>query len=208
MSLRFDSLVGPEITGALDAVARLRIEVFREWPYLYDGDPAYEASYLSAFAASPQAIVVAASDGGEIVGASTGAPLSDHAEDFAEAFRGSGIALEEVFYCAESVLRAPYRGQGAGHVFFDRREDHARRLGFRFAAFCAVVRPDDHPARPAEYRPLDDFWRHRGYERAQGVMAQFSWKDIGKMQPDAKPLQFWIRDLSWGTAPGTVRGTG
>lgn len=189
------ALIGADLGPALADVARLRIDVFRDWPYLYDGDLAYEESYLQAYRKSGRAIVVGAYDGADLVGASTGTPLADHADDFAAAFDGTGIALDDVFYCAESVLLPEYRGLGIGHRFFDIREAHARRLGFPKCCFCGVVRPADHPQRPACYRPLDDFWRGRGYAPLQGVVAQFKWKDIGQADETAKPLQFWIKDL-------------
>jgi GNAT superfamily N-acetyltransferase len=195
MALSFAALTGPDLTARLDDVARLRIEVFRDWPYLYDGDIAYERDYLQSYRDSADAIVVGAFDGDTLVGAATGSPLADHAEEFGDAFDGTGIAIDDVFYCAESVLRPPYRGQGTGHAFFDLREAHARRLGARYAAFCAVVRPEDHPDRPADYQPLDPFWRKRGYEKIPGAVAHFTWKDVGKGEEDAKALQVWLREL-------------
>ncbi len=189
------ALTGAALEAALDDVARLRIEVFRAWPYLYDGDLEYERTYLQSYRDSDKAIVVGAFDGNRLVGASTGAPLMDHADDFAAAFDGTGLDLSQIFYCAESVLLPDYRGQGVGHKFFDLREAHARALGFTKCAFCGVQRPSDHPLRPENYRPLDVFWRARGYEPLQGVIAQFSWKDIGEGGETLKPLQFWIRNL-------------
>ncbi|MBM1816179.1 GNAT family N-acetyltransferase [Pseudosulfitobacter pseudonitzschiae] len=188
-------LTGAALDAALGDVARLRIAVFRDWPYLYDGDLDYERRYLAAFRASPQAVVVGAYDGNTLVGAATAAPLSDHADDFAQAFDGTGVAIDDVFYCAESVLLAGYRGQGIGHRFFDAREDAARAFGYTKSAFCAVQRPDDHPLRPAGYRPLDTFWRKRGYAPLDGAIAQFTWKDVDADAPTAKPLQVWIKDL-------------
>ena len=195
MSLDVRPLTGTALTEALPQVARLRIAVFRDWPYLYDGDEAYERRYLQAYADSADAILVGAYDGDRLVGAATGTPLEDHAEDFAAAFAGTGYALDEVFYCAESVLLPAYRGQGAGHRFFEAREAHARRLGRRHAAFCAVVRPAKHPARPEGYAPLDPFWRKRGYRPLDGVTASYQWKDLGDEAETAKPMQFWIKDL-------------
>ena len=188
-------LTGAALEAALDDVARLRIEVFRAWPYLYDGDLEYERKYLQSYRDSDKAIVVGAFDGDRLIGASTGAPLTEHADDFAAAFEGSGLDLSEIFYCAESVLLPDYRGQGVGHKFFDLREAHACALGFKKCAFCSVQRPADHPMRPESYRPLDAFWRARGYEPLPGAVAQFSWKDIGEEGETLKPLQFWIRDL-------------
>ena len=187
-------LTGEAVAGALDDLARLRIAVFRDWPYLYDGDGAYEREYLKAYTA-PGAVVVAAMDGDRMVGAATGAPMEDHAEDFAAAFADRPERLEEIFYCAESVLLPEYRGHGLGHAFFDGREEQARSLGKRYSAFCSVIRPADHPARPADYRPLDGFWRKRGYEPLPGVIANFHWRDLGNAGETTKQLQFWMKPL-------------
>lgn len=189
------SLTGAALDAALDDVARLRIAVFRDWPYLYDGSLDYERRYLESYRASDTAVVVGAFDGARLVGAATGTPLEDHAEDFAAPFAGTGLPLETVFYCAESVLLPEYRGHGLGHAFFDAREAHARALGRSFSAFCSVMRPADHPMRPAGYRPLDGFWRKRGYEPMRGVVAHFRWTDLGDSEQTEKPLQFWGRAL-------------
>ncbi|MEL0438272.1 GNAT family N-acetyltransferase [Phycobacter sp. K97] len=195
MALRIEPLTGAALEAALDDVAALRIEVFRAWPYLYDGDLAYERSYMQSYRGSTRAVVVGAFDGSRLVGAATGTPLADHADDFAAAFAGTDIDLATVFYCAESVLLPEYRGQGAGHGFFDAREAHAHAHGFSKSAFCSVQRPEDHPLRPDDYAPLDPFWRKRGYAPLPGVVAEFSWKDVDQQAETRKPLQFWIRDL-------------
>ena len=188
-------LTGAALDAALDDVARLRIAVFRDWPYLYDGSVAYERDYLQTYRDSPGAILVGAFDGTRLVGAATGTPMEDHAEDFATAFAATGVPLDQVFYCAESVLLPEYRGRGIGHRFFDLREAHARALGRSHSAFCSVMRPEDHPARPANYRSNDVFWRKRGYEPLPGVIAEFSWRDLGDSRESRKPLQFWMRAL-------------
>ena len=93
--------------------------VFREYPYLYDGDLAYERRYLQSYRDNPSAIVVGAFDDGRLVGASTGTALKGHDPAFVGPVAGAGLDISRVFYCAESVLLAEYRGRGAGHAFFD-----------------------------------------------------------------------------------------
>lgn len=193
--MRVEVLTGAALEAALDDVARLRITVFRAFPYLYDGDFAYEQRYLQSYRDSRDAVLVGAFDGETLVGAATGTPMEDHASDFAAAFDGTGFDLGEIFYCAESVLLPEYRGRGIGHRFFDLREAHARSLGRRYVAFCGVLRPDDHPARPKGYKPLDPFWMKRGYAPVKGAVAHFRWKDIGRPSETEKPLQFWMRSL-------------
>lgn len=195
MSLALRRLAGPDLLEALDVIAALRIAVFRDWPYLYDGDLDYERAYLAVYADKPDAIILGAFDGPTLVGAATGTPLEDHADSFAAAFKDSGLALDAVFYCAESVLLPAYRGQGMGHAFFDAREAQARALGRSFVAFCAVDRPADHPLRPENARSLAPFWQGRGYAPLPGVVAQFGWKDIDQPAQTDKALQFWIKRL-------------
>lgn len=200
MELVVESLKGEALKRALPALARLRIIVFREWPYLYDGSMEYEQQYLADFAAGEGSLIVAARDGAEIVGAATAAPLRAHSENFVPLFERHGFDPDRIFYFGESVLLPQYRGRGVGHAFFDKREEHARAAvgpkgPYTHTAFCAVVRPDDHPLKPADYRPLDAFWERRGYRKQPGMIGSYSWKDIDQPEETAKPMQFWIKPL-------------
>lgn len=198
MSVRLEVLPrGPALDRLLDPLADLRIEVFRDWPYLYDGSRDYEAWYLARFAAAEGAILVAAFDGDELVGASTGLPLAGEHADFTAPFTARGFELDRLYYGAETVLRRRYRGQGLYRRFFERREAHARSLGsFEHLVFCGVVRPADHPLKPAGAVPLDPVWRRFGYAPMEGVTARFPWKDVDQDGETEKTMQFWIKPLA------------
>ena len=62
-------------------------------------------------------------------------------------------------------------------------------------AFAQVVRPDSHPARPADARTNDAFWRGRLYQPMAGVVVSFAWKDVGDSVETDKRLQVWWRAL-------------
>ena len=195
MSVEVHVMTREGFAAALDDVAQLRITVFRDWPYLYDGDLEYERKYLAAYLESPDSLVVGACDGTRLVGVSTAAPLEDHAEELGAPLQAIGYALTDVYYCAESVLLPEYRGRGIGHAFFDAREAKARQLGRRYMAFCSVMRPEDHPLRPQTFRTNDAFWRGRGYAPLPGVHAEYAWRDIGAAEETKKKLQVWFRAL-------------
>lgn len=188
-------LARAEVAARLDDLAALRIAVFRDWPYLYDGDPDYERAYLRPYVDSPGAVVAAAFDGDRLVGAATGTPMADHADGFAQALTLARLDPAQTFYCAESVLLPDFRGQGIGHRFFDIREGAAGEMGCGHIVFCSVVRPDDHPMKPPSYRPLDPFWRARGYAPVPGALARFAWRDLGQTAETEKPLQLWHKAL-------------
>jgi hypothetical protein len=63
MALDVKCLVGEEMKAVLPDLARLRIIVFRDWPYLYDGTLEYEQEYLAKLAAATGAVCVIARDG-------------------------------------------------------------------------------------------------------------------------------------------------
>lgn len=196
MTVRIEPLTGADRAAALPALAELRVKVFHAWPYLYEGTLEYEQKYLRNFAAAEGAILVAARDGDTIVGVATASPITGHMAEFAAPFERLGYDLGTLFYFGESVLLPEYRGHGIGHSFFDAREAHARSSGrFTHATFCGVVRPDTHPLRDLNYRPLDEFWQKRGYRKLEGVITEFAWKDVGCGEPTRKPMQYWIKEL-------------
>lgn len=196
MGLQILHVSGAAIVPYVADLARLRITVFREFPYLYDGTEEYEARYLQTYVNSPGSIAVLALDGERVVGASTGLPMMDEEAEFQQPFLQHGYDPHALFYCAESVLLPEYRGQGIYKAFFLGRENHARQLGgFAHATFCGVQRPADHPFRPEGYVPLDAIWQHFGYEPHPELLTTYTWKDIGEAEASPKPMQFWMKTL-------------
>lgn len=195
MTIRIAPLSGAALGAAMSDLASLRIAVFAAFPYLYDGDPAYEADYLREFTAAPNAVLVAAFDGSRIVGAATASPMPAQKAEFRAPFEARGIDPARLFYFGESVLLPDYRGRGIGHAFFDHREVQARQCGATATTFAAVIRPENHPARPAGYTPLDAFWTKRGYAPVPGFVTELAWKDHGEAHESPKPMQYWMRSL-------------
>lgn len=196
MTLTIQSFSGSDATPYFDDLARLRIAVFRDFPYLYHGDSDYERQYMETYGRSEGSLFVLAIDDGKVVGASTGTPMISETDEVQEPFIAGGRDPADYFYFGESVLLPEYRGQGIGVKFFEGREAQAKRLGLRYATFCAVERPLDHPRRPADYQPLDAFWAKRGYAHHPELRTAFTWRDLDETVESPKPLSFWIRDLT------------
>lgn len=196
MNLSFKCFKGTEIETVFEALANLRITVFRDYPYLYEGTVAYENEYLKIYSKSARSLLFAVYDGEKMVGATTCIPLSDESEEVKKPFREAGLNIETIFYFGESILLQPYRGLGIGNRFFDEREKHAHSFGnFKMTCFCSVVRPDNHPLRPQEYQPHDKFWTKRGYQKNASLQSQFEWLDIKESVSTSKPMIYWIKEI-------------
>ena len=192
----FKRVTGADIAPYVPDLARLRIEVFREFPYLYDGDEDYERKYLQTYVKSPRSLAVLVYDGTELIGASTGLPMADETPEFQRAFVEKGYDIRKIFYCGESVLKKAYRGRGIYKHLFEAREHHAASLGgMELCTFCGVRRPPDHPLRPADYLPLNAIWQRFGYTERPELETQYVWKDIDAAEPSAKTMRFWTKSL-------------
>lgn len=193
--IRIERWSGPALEQFIPELARLRIEVFCDFPYLYDGDIDYEKKYLQTYINCPESVIVIAFDGAKVVGASTAMPMKYETDELKKPFHEHGYNLDEVFYCSESVLDKNYRGLGIGVRFFEQREAHAEDLGgFKTICFCCVERPADHPRRPADYVPLDQFWNKRGYVKHPELHTTYIWKDLDDVNETPKPMIFWLKD--------------
>lgn len=197
--LRVVTCTGRDLQAHLADIARLRIDVFRDWPYLYAGDSAYEQRYLQTYVDTPDAMVAICFDGERVVGASTALPLAAETEEITRPFRAGAqagtVPLHLTLYLGESVLDARYRGRGIGLEFFAQREAHAIRLGLSHCVFCAVQREPDDARRPPGYVPLDAFWRKRGFAPLASCTTTLRWQEIGEAGETPKPMQFWHKQV-------------
>ncbi len=195
-TLSFIQKKGAEITTVFEDLANLRITVFRDFPYLYEGSVDYEMEYLKIYSQTEKALLFAVYDGSKMVGATTCIPLADEAPEVRLPFEKAGLTIDSIFYFGESILLKEYRGLGLGHRFFDEREAHARSFGnFKTTCFCAVDRGENHPLQPENYRPNDAFWLKRGYQKELSLQSTFEWPDINESVSTPKTMIYWKRAL-------------
>lgn len=188
-------LTGTAIADALDDLATLRLDIFPEYPYLYQGSREDELAYLVTYAEAPDACVILTYEGLTVIGAATGMPLIHEDAEMLDAFAGTTFPLNEVYYVGELLFRPAYRNCGLGQKLLDRLESHIRLLGRYRRLTCATVeRPEDHPLRPSDYIPITRFLARTGFVRLPGVTTHFIWRETDGVKRD-HPMQFWSKEL-------------
>jgi GNAT superfamily N-acetyltransferase len=194
-SLTYITRKGGEIESVFDDLGWLRIAVFRDYPYLYEGSLEHEKEYLQTYSHSERSFLFAVYDEQRMVGATTCIPLSDETADVREPFEKAGMNINSIFYFGESILLPAYRGTGLGHRFFDEREKHAMSFpDYDITCFCSVERGDNHPAKPENYRSNDEFWTKRGYHKEPSLQSTFQWPDLGETTLSEKPMVYWLKN--------------
>lgn len=194
MSIRCHLFTGNQATTFISNVAELRINIFREYPYLYDGSPAYEESYLHKFMATPDSTIAIIFDGESVVGALTGLPLKYEEESVIAPWKSRKESIEEIYYFSEALLYPTYRGRGLGKRLFETSEAYVESLNtYKIFSLATVIRESDHPLKPQDYASLDGFWKSRGYSIVEGVICTISWKEVHEDIESDKPLQFWSK---------------
>lgn len=194
--LNYHRLSGEEARTFVNQLAELRLKVFWDFPYLYEGSLDYEKKYLETYFKAKHSLIFLVQDGDKIVGATTGIWAQEEEESFRKPFTDAGFDPAEVFYFGESILLPEYRGKGIGKKFFQEREAFARSLPFiKILSFCAVERSLSHPLRPDDYEPLDTFWQMQGFQKVSDMKTTYEWPDRNELSSTTKTMQFWMKRL-------------
>jgi GNAT superfamily N-acetyltransferase len=196
MVITKELVTGAAISGALNSLATLRLEIFREYPYLYDGRLEDELEYLKSYAEAPDACVILAHDEGTVAGAATGMPFIHEGAQMLDAIAGSQYSVENLYYVGELLFYPAYRNKGLGLQLLGHMEQHIRSLGRYRQLVCATVdRTEAHPLKPDGYLPIKRFLARTGFDLMPGVTTSFSWIETDGVRRD-HPMQFWVKELN------------
>lgn len=195
MAITEQILTGSAVEDCLNDIASLRIEIFREFPYLYDGRREDELHYLKLYSATHESFVIIVNDGEKVAGAATGMPLRHEATELVEPFNGTSYPVDEVYYVGELLFYPAYRNRGLGLRLVAQIVQQISFLGtYRYLTCATVVRPDDHPLRPADYIPIDRFLAHTGFNPLPEITTSFTWLETDGVRR-SHPMNFWIKEL-------------
>ncbi len=75
--MTYKTFKSEEIKTIFEDLANLRITVFRDYPYLYEGTLEYEKEYLQTYVRSEKSFLFTVFAGDKMVGATTCIPLAD-----------------------------------------------------------------------------------------------------------------------------------
>lgn len=193
MSVVIKSFSGEDIRPYLLDLARLRLHIFREYPYLYEGTLDCEKKYLAHYVECPESIVLLAFDQQRVIGAATALPMKDESEEVKAPFIQSHFNLNHIMYFGELILLPEYRSKKIGYQLFTQLENITHQSGYKMAAFCTVEPLLDHPKKPTHWQSLDNFWQQLGYQKHPELTVTFHWKEVDESDTSPKTMTFWLK---------------
>jgi GNAT superfamily N-acetyltransferase len=190
------ALTGENLREWIHEIARLRITVFREYPYRYDGDEAYEREYLAGLTLDQNDMVIVAEEDERVVAAATSLPLlgpadiTDHADRL---FRAEGLDPSAFYYFSEILVLPEYRGRGLAQAFYQQREIFAAERGYTRLCFAVII-TEGYP--PDDYFDPSPFWRKMGFAPNPRLVFPYAWPTIqedGTTKEQSHRMMFWIK---------------
>lgn len=189
------TLSGSQTKPYYKSIANMRINMFREFPYLYEGSYEYEEDYLNTYFNSSHSAFMLVLDSGKVVGFSTSIPLAEELEEIQAPFKAHHLPVKDYLYVGEVMLEEPYRGQGILRKFLEYHEERAKILNIPHVTLMSVIRPEDHPMQTEKYRKLDPIWQHFGYKRLENMDVKIKWKQVDTHKDEENILALWVKEI-------------
>ncbi len=189
-------LKGSEILPYIHQVAQLRITIFREFPYLYEGTVSSEEKYLKMYSRTKNSTFIIALDHEKVIGVVTGVPVAESMDEIKALFHEKKIPTDGVYYLGDIVLLKEYRKRKIGRDLFKAFEKSVRSTGkYQTMALCEIDRSRTNLKKPADYIPLETFWTRQGFIKHPNLIAHFSYQEIGNEEMTLHPMIFWTKEL-------------
>lgn len=204
MTFRIEVFKGHETAPYIQKLAEMRLKEFAQFPYLYKGTLEDELPYINVYTQEPQAILVSAFQGNELVGLFSGMPLETFApfvKSWADKMKEEGFETQKFFYAGELMIESHFRKQGLGSQLMNRLIQEAKQMGFKAMMCVTSIRSLNHPLRPKAYFDSDTIWGKYGLVKTPIVFtAPYPTHQAdGTVKTEQNELACWIKQ--WDDIP-------
>lgn len=193
ISVKTELLVGDQILPYLEQISQLYINIYEEFPYLFQGDVEQQKVAIKEhYISKKTGIVCLLLIENQVVGAGLGCALIESSDKFKEPFIKQKYAIDNLFFWGELILEPVYRGKKLGKKLYQKMGEAIKQSGYSSVCFCTVERSDDHPSKPDTYKSLEPLWEKLGFKKDEKLTFTGRWQEIGKEEATDQPMVFWV----------------
>lgn len=191
---------GESLENLRSFVVNLRITIFKEYPYLYEGNVKEENAYFDWFSKLPNTAIAVAYLDAKPIGFTSGTSFVDFDEHFqgsVDIFTKAKLEAKNYYYFPEILILPEHDNDLINYRLFEALENHAKKLNYKSGCFVTEEH-ESHPLKPQDYKPLDYLWHLLDYTKS-ALIINFSWSTIqaDKSSKDKKhALIYWLKKLN------------
>ncbi len=200
----YKTLTKEDFSSYFPELARMRLEYFSTFPYLYIGSLEYEHLYLSGYLNHDEGRIIVALEENQVMGMATGFPLHQNMNnptDITKWFRTSTKINKDkassYFYLGEVIIKSSMRQNGTAYHLTKFIENDFLNRGYKKSSLITVERPKDHPLAPSRYFPMEYTLKKMKY-KDMGIKEAVTYdtRQIdGSVKPDSNMMIFWEKTL-------------
>lgn len=196
-------LSGQQITLFIRDIGQAIRDVYKEWPYLYEGTVEEQEEYVQKrYIDRPDSVVCAAFDQKQLIGLAMGVPLCDAPAHYLTPFISDnlcmGMPLKDIFYWGELIVRPECRQKGIAKQLCNQLENHIITKGYKAIAFCTVERPTDfhlNNLKPENHFSPDSRWGDFGFTKHEDLTFKGEWRLVEESEESKHHMVYWFKKL-------------
>ena len=190
---------GNEITPYVSDITQLSLQIYREYPYLYEGTEEEYLPFIQRYSESNDGIASILFDDKKLIGVCIGMPLNEMRDNYLGNF--SSITKEELdslYYLGEFLLLKQYRSQGNGKQMYTSFENEViKKSLYKTLCFCKIQEFLEHPSQPDNYFSMNNFWKQSEYVAREDLSFNVDWVNVNETTLSPHQLYFWFKPLQW-----------
>ncbi len=203
LNLNYDFKIsqGDHLEQLIPEIAKARLELFKEFPYLYEGTYENESKYLKDFACNPKSIILTAHEGDKLIAFVTATAVEsgfELTEAIKDLMQGQGIDTGKYFYISEMMVYPEFRSFELQNKLKKDIENYALKNNYSKTCFLSVFRENDHPLRPERYKEVSRLWKFNKYHKTE-ISTEFEWNTVQKDSESKlmnNRLDLWEKELT------------
>lgn len=189
-NIKYEILQGEKIQSRLSEIIILCDTIYRQYPYLYNGDDAGYTEYVRSYSASPNSVVILAFANDEAIGIAMGMPMKETREYYTAPFTAHYMDVNDIFYLGEFGIKPEHHQLGISFDMYRQFEEIVRATQkFSTIAFWEILNP-------MKCEELHQAYRATGFSYHPELSFELWWQNIGETNESAHLAQYWIKSLN------------
>lgn len=188
-TINYEVLRGQEIESRMPEIIELCDTIYRQYPYLYNGDNEGYADYIKSYSNCPNSVVVLTFSNNQAIGIATGMPMEDTREYYLLPFRNHQIDISSFFYLGEFGFKPESHHSGIAFEMYQLFEETVKeQQKYSTIAFWEILNP-------MKCEELHEAYRTAGFLYHPELNFELWWQNIGDSIESPHQCQYWLKSL-------------